>query len=459
MNTDSDSRVEVTDVALLPFDRDQVTEFSIDLPRPGGALRRARGTHAGDLCLDVAGWAVGAHQRVLSIELCSLGQVMRLLPVKLERPDVAVRYREGPQGLVSGFSGQIGLLGMPLDFEIVVRAVVRGAQRDERIRVPVATIRGRRAAVPKIESRRQPLMLTSIGRCGTSWTMRLLAEHPEVAAVRQHPYEVRPAIYWMHLLKVLTDPADHERSTIPDSFENILTHVGPNPYAHPRYLDAFADGELLRTAFGTGTQRAMQQFCADGVDRLYDAIAADQGRDRAGVFAEKQLPSHVQWIFWELYREPREIILVRDFRDVVCSARAFNAKRNLAAFGRENASSDEQWVRNLADRGVHRLALAWRMRRDRARLLRYEDLILRPLDTLTALFESLDLDGSAACVRGVLARAGVDTREARGHRTSSDPRSSVSRWRRELEGPLLDIANAAMRPALEEFGYEVEDRG
>jgi hypothetical protein len=259
----------------------------------------------------------------------------------------------------------------------------------------------------------------------------------------------------MHLMKVLTDPADHDRSTVPDGFENTLTHIGQNPYTHPRYLESFGDPEAIRSAFAGGIREEILRFCTRSIERTYDAIAADQGREQARYFAEKQLPSHVQWLFWDVYPDAREIILVRDFRDVICSARSFNARRNIVAFGRENATSDEQWIRNMADRGVRRLALARRQRRDRAHLLRYEDLILRPAETLSGVFDHLGLDASEPTVRDVLDRAGVDTDEARGHRTSSDPRASVARWRRELERPLLEIADEAMGPALEEFGYEL----
>lgn len=449
------SSVQIDDVALLPFDRALVTEFSLDLPRPAGVLRHERGVHESDTALDVAGWAIGTRQRVLSVEFTSEDQALRLVPLRVERPDVQVKYREGPQGLVSGFVGQVGLLGMPEHFEIVVKAVVRGEARDDRIRVPVAKIRGRRPPTPAVDSRRQPLMLTSIGRCGTSWTMRLLSEHPGIVAVKQHPYEVRPSVYWMHVMKVLCDPADHERSTVPDGFENTLTHVGQNPYAHPRYLASFHEPERIRAAFGTGVQDEVRRFCARAIDGLYDSIARDQGNPDARYFAEKQLPSHIQWLFWDVYPEPREIILVRDFRDVICSARSFNAKRNIVAFGREKAGDDEQWIRNMADRGVRRLATAWRRRGDRAHLLKYEDLIERPAETLADVFRYLDLDASEGSVRGVLERAGADTAEARHHRTSSDPRASVSRWRGELTGRLLDVANEAMGPALAEFGYAV----
>jgi len=442
----NDSRVEIRDVVGLPYDRELVREFSLDLPRPGSTIP--------SFTIDLAGWVLGARRRVVSVEITSLGQPLKRLPVNLPRVDVAGVHDPGMQGESCGFAGQMGSLGTPSDFELVVQALVK-MDGDERLRVPVAKITGRRRSRPGVVSKRQPLMVTGLGRSGTSWMMRLLSEHPGVVAIRQHPYEVRPSVYWMHMLKVLTDPADHDRSTSPDGFENDVRWIGSNPYAHPRYTDAFRDPGAMRRAVGPCYVAEVEAFCKRNIDMIYDAVASDQGDDEGRYFAEKLLPSHVQSLFWDFFGGAAEILLVRDFRDQICSARAFNEKRGIVAFGREKASDDLQWVRNMSERGVRRMAEALAQRRERAHLVRYEDLVLRPHETLAGIFAYLGLAADEDAVGRVLRRAGQDTNEARDHRTSADPAASVGRWRTELDGPLLDRIHELMGPALRGFGYEV----
>ena len=195
-------------------------------------------------------------------------------------------------------------------------------------------------------------------------------------------------------------------------------------------------------------------MCLRAVDRFYDAVADDLGQADAPWFVEKLLPSHLQWIAWEIYADVREIVLVRDFRDVVCSARAFNQRRRHLAFGRERAASDEQWIRNMAEGGVRRLWTAWQRRSDRAHLVRYEDLVRDPHATLGRVFEYVGVDASDTVVAGVLERAGRESEETRDHRTTATGRESIGRWRRDLDEPLAEVAQAAMGPALKAFGYD-----
>jgi hypothetical protein len=110
----------------------------------------------------------------------------------------------------------------------------------------------------------------------------------------------------------------------------------------------------------------------------------------------------------------------------------------------------------MVERGiVRRIVDAFRARSDRALLLRYEDLILEPEATLCAVFAHVGVDAADATVADVLARASVDTDEARAHRTSSDPRSSVGRWRRDLDGGLQTLAAEILGESLEALGYEI----
>ena len=49
----------------------------------------------------------------------------------------------------------------------------------------------------------------------------------------------------------------------------------------------------------------------------------------------------------------------------------------------------------------------------------------------------------------------IDTDEARAHRTSPDPRSSVGRWRSEFDARTQALATEILGESLEALGYEV----
>ena len=78
-------------------------------------------------------------------------------------------------------------------------------------------------------------------------------------------------------------------------------------------------------------------------------------------FAEKHFPDVYPRLLRELYPGARELFLVRDFRDMIASMLAYNARKEFGDFGRESAQSDATWLDELR-RGVVALRDAWRDR-------------------------------------------------------------------------------------------------
>jgi hypothetical protein len=155
----------------------------------------------------------------------------------------------------------------------------------------------------------------------------------------------------------------------------------------------------------------------------------------------------------ELYPGAREILLVRDFRDVLSSMLAFDAKRGTADFGRARAASDADYVRTQFRKSVMSLAHSWERRREGAHLLRYEDLVLEPEAAIAALVGYLGLDSSrdaiAPMVETIVERTAITDR----HKTTASLEESVARWRRDLSPELQKLSQEAYGPALEAFGY------
>ena len=82
----------------------------------------------------------------------------------------------------------------------------------------------------------------------------------------------------------------------------------------------------------------------------------------------------------------------------------------------------------------------WTARSDRAHLVRYEDSIVSPSETLTALLEYLEVDSSPAIVQHMLEAAGEGTpRHFPQHQTSGSPEQSIGRWRRDLDASLQAV--------------------
>ena len=122
---------------------------------------------------------------------------------------------------------------------------------------------------------------------------------------------------------------------------------------------------------------------------------------------------------------------MRDFRDIACSVVEFSRKRGVDWSRPPGATTDADYVRLALSQDAEMLLRDWRERADRAHLVRYEDLLERPEETLEALFSYLGIDASPATAQNVLQAALADSREEqREHRTSATVAESVGRWRR-----------------------------
>ena len=134
----------------------------------------------------------------------------------------------------------------------------------------------------------------------------------------------------------------------------------------------------------------------------------------------------------EFYPKAREIFLVRDFRDMVCSMFAYNAKTGLVGFGYKDAKNDEDFCERKREEAF-RFLKSWKSHSRNAYLLRYEDLVLHPAETLQSTLDYLGLDSSQATVERMLQQAATSHQEGQQfHQTASNPRASIGRWRADL---------------------------
>jgi hypothetical protein len=333
------------------------------------------------------------------------------------------------------------------DVELQVRAVLADGSRVRLAGITLTHQPVHSGFTPTL----QPLMLTTMGRAGTTWTMRLLSEHPEIVVHRWHPYELRVARYWWHLLKTLAEPRDPHHSAQADHFQTNRHFVGYNPF----YPEPIGVTPGLREWMGKEYVERLARFCQEMAEETYLRIAAGQGQSGVRYMAEKHRADNLPWLVWELYPNAKEIFLVRDFRDVYSSMLAYNEKFGRRAFGPAHIETDEQFAQFLRKSTIQNLSRSWPKRQERAHLIRYEDLITQPRETLRGVLEYLELDASEATIAGMVERASAENPEMKRHLTSSDVSTSLGRWKSSLSPELQAVANTAFGDVLQQFGYAV----
>ena len=408
---------------------------SIESPTAGDSLDAVGFT--------VSGWTFGIDVPVSAVEIMARGEVLRRTALSLVRADVAELF-PGLEGAgKSGFTAGVGMIGLPSPFELEVY-VVAGDQRRR-----WASISGRREPLRcGYEPRLRPLMVTCLGRTGTTLLMRLLSAHPDVAVHQRHPLETRAATYWMHVLKVLGEPGGFLEPGRWFSHFAQLEGVRANPFSSPPWVN---ERPLVEWATGEHVS-ALATFCRGTVDDFYERVARSHDMPRALCFAEKQFPSLTADVLVEVDDSTLELVSIRDPRDMLCSYLATHWWLDFFGYG-DDPAAPERLVHELAPQ-LRLLVDAWQRRRSRAHLVRYEDLVAHPSEALASILAFADLPASPETVRRMVDHGFADTPELREHRTTESLTASVGRWRRDLDPALQELCEDAFSEAIVAFGYE-----
>jgi Sulfotransferase family len=430
----------------------RITKVEI-APPSGGLLgahldRPTAATAADVYAVEIRGWAVGDGAPVAAIEV-SLGareSTIEVVPGD-PRPDVVGGFPDAPHAAGCGFRAMVGVLENRADFGMDVHARLADGSR-----APIGRIEGSRSPLSTgVESPVQPLMVNTIGRSGSTWLAWLLSCHPEVVGYRAMEYETRVATYWASVLQALAQPRSYLSQVVPVNLETDRTWwLGEEATGSPRLEDPALEGWMGKEAI-----EEMAAVCQRRIGVFFEQIAAQQGKESPRFFLEKFLLEPVVLdLLTEVFPRTRELILVRDFRDVVSSVLAFNRKRGYLAFGREHVESDAEYVKSIVCSQAVGLVQRWRERGDQAHLVRYEDLLLEPEATLGQICEFVGIDSSEAAVEGTLdaARRGAPNMDH--HRTARDPGATVNRWVEDLPDELIEVCAEALDESLEAFGYQ-----
>jgi hypothetical protein len=396
--------------------------------------------------------------RPQAVEVTYHGRAIQVAPIRDPAGDAASGDAEAGAGHRGPWGVLVGLLGLRPDAEVQLDVVF-----EDGARVPAATVKLRREPLRSdFEPRLQPLLLSAIGRSGSTWLMKVFAAHPEIVVRRHFPYESSAAKYWMHALRVLSDPANLTQSAHPDSFQNDRWWVGNNPFFD---FSAVDDPERAAWIAGKHVER-MARFFQESAEDWYLAVAKSQDQEEPRYFAEKHLwPNFLPMLIRELYPRAREVFVVRDFRDVACSTLAMDARRGYTGSGREPGMTDEDYVRVVQHRMATDIRRSWESRAAGAHLVRYEEMVRRPHETVSGLLSYLEVDGSADVVDRLVELASQDVPDlpgttfdpevVRGHRSPRSLEASIGRWR-ERDDQFRAVLDEALGDALTAFGYERE---
>jgi hypothetical protein len=428
--------VSITGYEPHPLDETRLWNRWIDVP--------AAGTVSQAYSFRIEGWLLLKYLRPARTEI-RLGEIsIAFSKTFVERPDVKDYFNTISDASALGFSCKVDTLLFPAEFEMQIVVVF-----EDDSETSLGVVKGsRRSPAETVIPKLQPFKVYGLARSGTTLMMRYLLNHPQIIAHNRYPYEVNMMAYFTQVMGVLTSRADHKRSAHPDTMTFDPYHVGYNPYYEPVFY-----GDTIADWFNTSHIEEVAAFCKRSLDNFYLSLAQAQGKTGVCLFAEKDVFNFRGGYQWLWYPESRGILLVRDFRDRHCSILSFNKKRGFNSFGYESAETQESFARNT----LHTFNMYYEyLRRYPAQILvvRYEDLLLNPRETVVKIFAHGGLDTSDTVVDRVLETTHQDDLELAQHRTTESGKS-IGRWKKDLDPDIAKLYADLMGDIMAELGYEV----
>jgi Sulfotransferase family len=417
------------------------------LDQPGNGSRQP------GLTIELRGWAVTAPARARELRVVwvgehnKTGELLCRVPVDMPRPDLESVFPNHEDAASSGFAVEIGALRLPARFRLELRLVLE----DGKV-VRLGEIEGRRPAItpaaPGAPDRLRPVVIVTTGRAGSTWLSHLLNQHPALVAYGPYKREPRVAAYWLEVAQALSEPASYKQSLQPNFGRGPLWWLGDWPEASRNALNDDLAAELL----GRRTPELLIEFARERVESFYRAVARAQEKPAPVYFVEKSpgLRPRQMELIAEMFPGLRDIVLLRDPRDVLCSILAYKEKNPRAVLVRQDPGLDTEFLERLGT--SYRAAQAYtRLAGERAIVTRYEDLVKAPAATIDRMLAHLGVDRDSATIEAMV-NSRFDGMEV--HQTAPSIGESVGRWRRDLSPEDQERAGKAFAEPLAWLGYE-----
>jgi hypothetical protein len=414
-----------------------ITDFHITRPVPGSA--------ESVYSLGLEGWVVPADGPANAIRVHGAHRPLPHAPVVIERPDIAALHPAVPWAGRAGFAVRLNALQLPRRFRLALTALLESGARAR-----LGVIEGERRPFPVQDTRYRPLIVTTLVRSGSTWLTWLLGRHPEIVDYRSFEYETKVTAYFAEALRALSKPASY--------YQPMRGEIDYRGWwrGDPTWsLRWHTSHESIDEWLGTEHVEDLIEFFAGRMDALFGRLAQAIGKEDASYVVEKMPATYFgQPLLAEIMPGSREIILVRDFRDVAASLLAFGEKRGKKWYEERPDLSDEEIISDPLRSDVDQLADSWAERHESALLVRYEDLVLHPEETLAGVMSYLELDARPKTIARMLADAAKLNGEMQdAHVTSTTTADSIGRWRRDLSPALQSICEESLGKGLEAFGY------
>ncbi|HUB14804.1 MAG TPA: sulfotransferase [Acetobacteraceae bacterium] len=377
----------------------------------------------------IVGWAADpdypdsrVHLRIM-VNGMEHGRVIAERP----RPDLkqAGTYGDGAHGFAYVFDPPLSPLH---GYDVVVRYIDPPAD--------VANGRLRIEAVRPQDVMLRPLLVTATGRSGTTLLMKRLGYAPEIVLADIFPFEMKLLTYYGCALEILTTASSPANPFALDRLTEDRYHLGLNPFHHPQFEAVYPNAAMLHRFFGPRTAARLHPAFRTIVDDFYRDMQTHFRKPQARFFAEKcDVFTPARHFARLAFEGVKELLLVRDPRDIYCSRRSFWS------------DSGENSMQNLKTVQATVLPLL-AAERDRLLVVRYEDLILQPTETLASIVEYLGLS------HPIKPRPDGEREIFAAHGTSKDPAASIGRWKHELDAEDRTALLKSFKPFLEAFHYE-----
>jgi hypothetical protein len=283
-----------------------------------------------------------------------------------------------------------------------------------------------------------PILVTCAGRSGSTLLLNEFSAHPQIVTGDRYPYEIKQIAYHAAAFRALVADGDRERSTDPDTMlaPEMCHSIGANPYNIPGLFDLGTSGECLRDFWQSTLPAHHARLYRSLIQQYYDTLAAGQGKGAARFFCEKGEIHETAVEGGRLFFDTiKDIVLVRDPRDLLCSMIAFWNLSAADAIGMLRATFPRV-VQLAREAGPNTL------------VLRYEDLIRDGAATRQCLSEFIGAD---------LSEVRSATPVPNSHRTSPDAAGSIGRWKQELNREQIEACEVAFARQMQAFNYELGD--
>jgi hypothetical protein len=375
---------------------------------------------------EFVGWAadLADPDAVVPVVVRVNGRLTGRIEAKLPREDLARlgQFGRGEHGFSGRFTPPLPAAmayTVSISFEADGAPLVHGQARFYPDSIP------KPAGAISLPQPLRPLLVTSLGRSGSTLLMHRLRAHPHIVVPGETPYENRVGAYYANVYRVLT------------AFDDPAARTDPNHMATMPVIGALPFDSAVQRFPGLFRRHVPNIIaaCAREAITLYYASEAASAQRTASLFAEKcNVSGDDRAILRSLFPDLLEIVLVRDLRDLYCSSRAFWELDEPAGLGR------------LSQARAFMLAMQ-RERPAGVLLLRYEDLLRQPAETEATLRHFLDI--GAPFSRDEQEEASLFET----HATAANPETSIERWRHEILPASVRAFMAESEEFNRAFGY------